>query len=247
MLVADEQDAEALELLGYPVLVDDQSTGIAERRQWILERHTDESDGDYIIMMDDDLGFAKRRVDEPTKFRKFETAKDFDMMMDRLLRMMTWCSLGSIRSRGGANRNENPAYIENTRVHEVLVIDAMNARQRGYRFDRTEFMEDFDFVLQHLTSGQRTLTLNAFVKDDLGGSNSAGGCSTYRDELGQLDAAMELSMLYPEFVTVVERPGWSGMGDTRTDVRVQWAKAYTAGVEAHGEQDIPVFYAKRGS
>jgi hypothetical protein len=60
------------------------------------------------------------------------------------------------------------------------------------------------------------------------GSGAVGGCSGYRNNEVQTEAANELHRLFPDFVTVVtkkSKSSWQGM-EERTDVRIQWKKAF---------------------
>ena len=243
-LVADYREAEILREWGYPALSCTEK-GIGDTRQWILDGHKEGN----VMMMDDDLGFAVRREDDPTKFRRMESHDEFDDMMERIEEMMNFVPLAGISNRSGANRETAP-YRRNVRMHDCLIVNTQVAREQGFKINRIQFMEDFDFILQHLTKGFPTLCLNSYVKDDMGGSNAAGGCSEYRDAVGQFDAAMELHLEFPEFVKMVERPGWNGMGTTRPDVRVQWAKSFAAGVrwrETEGlEQELEFDWDETG-
>lgn len=245
-LVANEDDAEALEMLGYPVIACP-AEGIAATRQWILENH-DRKRGDVVMMLDDDCIFSIRREDDPTKFTKMSEDHEFNIMMDRIEHMMEFTAMGGIADRGGANRVTSP-YRFCGRMSRALIINKARTNP-GFRFDMTSLMEDFAMNLQHLTAGYPTICLNMYTIDDYRGSNSPGGCSTYRSTALQLEAAMELHEAFPEFVKVVQRPGWNGMGDTRADVRIQWAKAFQAGQEARsliGESVILPAFDKEGN
>jgi hypothetical protein len=97
-------------------------------------------------------------------------------------------------------------------------------------FDRLKVMEDFDFTLTLLENGGRNAVTLDYVWNQTG-SNQPGGCSDYRTAEVQAKAAKELAKLHPGVVKVVEKEvigktSWGGM-KTRTDVRIQWRKAYT--------------------
>lgn len=235
-LVAVPEEAEALEMLGYNVLACP-AQGIANTRQWILDQH-DLDRGDIALLMDDDLKFAVRRLDDPGKFYPPEKGGDEIAEMFRLIEeMMGHVAFGGVASRSGANRVHDP-YRLNSRIFDTWAINVREARAQGITVNRTEFMEDFDTALQFLSKGYPTLAINMYVKDDHG-SNLPGGCSTYRDDAGQEMAAMQLKGFWPDFVTLVERPAWKGFEGSRTDVRVGWAKAFKAGVEARDMLGIP--------
>ena len=76
--------------------------------------------------------------------------------------------------------------------------------------------------------------LNEWVHNQ-GGSGSAGGCSTYRTPEIQAEAAHKLHEHHRPFVKVVKKTtktAWGG--GERTDVIVQWKKAYKISIT---EQD----------
>lgn len=227
LVTNSEDEADSLEMLGYPVLLSP-TTGIADKRQWIVENH-DRKLGNVVMMLDDDFIFAERRKDEPSKFIKVTTAEQWDTMMDRAERMMDFVAWGGISSRGGANRIVSP-YRFISRINGAMLLN-LDLTDTSFRFDKTTLMEDFSMGLQHLTRGYPTMLLNMFTYDDSHGPNADGGCSSYRDAALQLEAVMELQEMFPDFVSIVSRPGWKGMGPTRPDVRIQWAKAYQYGQE----------------
>ena len=236
-LVCPEEEAEALDMLGYNVLVRPVS-GIANVRQWIIDQHDVATQGEVALMLDDDLKFAQRRVDDPGKFTKpAKGSPEIQAMFDAFDHMMQYVPLGGLADRSGANRVTEP-YRMNSRTFAAWGLNVPLTRRLGIKVNRLPFMADFDTVLQFLARGYATLSLNTYVKDDAG-SNASGGCSVTRDGTDLELAAMQLAKLWPEYVTLVERPGWRGMGDTRTDVRVAWQKAYKAGREDREMLGLP--------
>lgn len=228
-LVAPEDEADTLDMLGYNVLACPVQ-GIGNTRQWIIDQH-DRARGNVVLMMDDDLKFSARRMDEPTKFHKpAKGSAPIQDMFNQLNHMMLHVPFGGLAARSGANRVVEP-YRLNSRIYDTWAINVDVAADLGIRVNRLPFMEDFDTALQFLTKGYASLSLNTYVKDD-SGSNATGGCSEYRDDAGQDLAAMQLAAMWPDYVTLTERPGWNGMDGTRTDVRVAWQKAHKAGREA---------------
>lgn len=225
-LVARPDEVEPLRNQGYPVL-SCPARGIGPTRQWILDHHDIDISGPRLMMMDDDLQFYRRRVDDPTKFTQFQTDVEFNQMMVEFTQLMEKSPLISISNRSGANRDTSEVR-HNVRMHDLFGIDLEVVRKHDFRIDRIKFMEDFDFILQFLTAGYETLCLNTYCKGDRG-SNVAGGCSEYRDSAGQAAAALDLAMMWPEFVRLrkVKAKG-AGMWAERTDVTVQWQKAFTS-------------------
>ena len=93
-------------------------------------------------------------------------------------------------------------------------------------------------LLQSLTRGFSNVVLNDYCQNQ-GGSNTSGGCSTYRTPEVHADACYHLEELFPKFVTVVDKTtkaAWGG--GTRKDVRVQWKKALEHGLAEQRRQNL---------
>lgn len=193
---------------------------IGEVRHWILEQFYPEP----VVMLDDDLEFFVRRIGDLTKFRKTTVADVAALVLD-LEEQLTKYPHVAVATREGGNRITDD-YVYNTRGLRVLGYNTQIVLDEGVQFNRLAVMEDFDITLQLLRKGHPNCIINWMVHNQ-GGSGSAGGCSTYRTLDMQAQAAHRLKELHPEFVTVVEKTtktAWGGA--TRTDVRIQWKKAY---------------------
>ena len=199
--------------------------GIGKVRQWVIENAKDK-----VVMLDDDLRFALRRHDDPTKFESDLSGDEVDMIFDAIDQCLDNYAHVSVATREGGNRCTDN-WIFNTRLLRVLAYRTSILRREGIGFTRLPVMEDFDVTLQLLRRGYANISVNWAVQDQLG-SNLAGGCSTYRSLQIQKAAAEGLAALHPDFVTVVTKQtktAWQGQ--ERTDVRIQWKKAYdSAGV-----------------
>jgi hypothetical protein len=179
-------------------------------------------------MLDDDLVFFRRRDDEDTKFCDITPAalkQVFAAIEDNL---NDYAHVG-VSGREGANRKtEN--FIENTRMMRVLAYDLDVIKGQDIRFDRCQYMLDFDVTLQLLRLGKPNLLINWAVQNQAG-SNADGGCAATGRTLESQEAdAVTLRDLHPDFVTLVQKETktWKGM-ESRTDVRIQWKKAYDYG------------------
>jgi hypothetical protein len=198
--------------------------GIGETRQAIIDNHV----GDKIIMMDDDLTFACRgkRTDNPLYLSPMDDAS--------LHNAITWMwdglddyHLVGLGAREGNNRKPEPEE-KCCRMMRAWGLRIDTFRKHKFDFTRINCMEDFDVILQFLTHGYENIVSNVFVTNQAG-SNTAGGCQTYRTLEVQGEAAKTLASLYPEFVKVVEKEtktAWGG--GKRLDVNVQWKKAYAS-------------------
>lgn len=201
-------------------------TTIAPTRQWILENI---GHSNSFCMLDDDLVFYRRRTDDPTKLTDAlpEDLERAFAQMDKAL------SDGhphvGFAAREGANHNTH-TLVENTRIMRVLGYNRDVLKREDIRFDRMEVMEDFDVALQLLERGYPNLVLNSYAHNQAG-SGRAGGCSAFRTPAMQARAANELARLHPGVVRVVEKTtkgAWGG--GTRTDVNIQWKRAYEQGI-----------------
>lgn len=231
VLVCRPEESAALSQAGATTLVAPVK-GISATRQWIIEQH----EGDRLLMFDDDLKFAERRVDEPTKFLPATE----DGVGDMLVTM--WGALSEVpvvglAARSGANRVTAP-WRFNERLWDVMGFDMTVLRAEGFKY-RTDLMEDFDIHLQFLTRGYPSAMLNAWTKDDFG-SNAEGGCSTYRTAASQAAAALWLHEEWEDFVMPrYVKSEWTGIGQ-RVDVTVYWKKAFQAGQKWRRSVGLPV-------
>lgn len=201
-------------------------TGIANIRQWALDNCLTQ----YLFLIDDDMVFFKR--DElDVKLHKCSDDELNAMFLD----LLSWMCIESYPLVGLSARQGNnhvaEDYREATRQMNFHGIDCDAMSRLGLRFDESEVMEDFNLVLSLLTRGIANRVMYQYCWNQLG-SGAQGGCSSYRTNELQAKCANELAAKYPDFVTVVEKKSkssWKGM-EVRTDVRIQWKKAFEYGV-----------------
>lgn len=214
------QHHERLKYGNYPTLVlPPEITCIGATRQWLVNNCLDK----YFIMLDDDLDFAVRRADEPRKFRRATDVDVLHMLQEIEQSLLEGYKMVGVASREGANYDTSQ-FKEATRQLRVHGINAQFFRQ-CIRFDRIQFMEDFDATLQVLELGYPNRVLNGYVHNQRGGSNAPGGCSTTRTIDAHNAAAMELKRLHPKYVKIVEKES-GNWGGARLDVYIMWKKAY---------------------
>lgn len=183
----------------------------------------------YVCMMDDDLLFYTRRTDDRTKFQP-ATAEDVRRMVHEIEQKLKQFPHVSVAPREGANRVTSEV-MYNTRVMRVLAYDTEFLRRHHITFSPAEFMGDFHVALRILKTGSAYVVLNNYVNNQRGGSGAPGGCSGMRTDAAQRAEAEKLAALHPGFVKTVEKTtktAWGGT--TRTDVIVQWKKAYEYGL-----------------
>lgn len=196
-------------------------TTLAPTRDHIIH---DMPGDDHVVFMDDDLNFAVRRTDEPTKFRP-PTPGDLQEMFAHIDAALIEFPMVGIGAREGGNRVTEPVSF-NSRIMRVLAFRRSYLKERMLTFSPLVVMEDFHINLQILRSGADTCILNRWVSNQAGGSDAPGGCSVYRSDAVQTEAAHLLAARHPGFVKVVQKQtktAWGGK--TRTDVIVQWKKA----------------------
>lgn len=197
-------------------------TSIGPTRQWIIDTNQH-----HLLMLDDDLDFAVRRADEPTRFRP-ATDEDIIHMVEEIHQcLLEQYPMVGVSAREGANYDTSQ-YRYHSRQMRVHGINPEILRQLNVRFDRIEFMEDFDVLLQLLQMGYTNKVVNGYVHNQRGGSNAPGGCSTTRTLDRHNEAAKKLAQLHPKFVKVVEKDA-GNWGGPRLDVKVAWKKAFEYG------------------
>jgi len=200
--------------------------GIGMARQFTVDWALSQ-ENPKLLMLDDDLTFAIRRNDDPTKFT---TPTDLDIIrvIEDVERKLNDYVHVAIAPREGGNRRTE-AYVSNTRALRALAFRADKLCEYGVSFTDMEVMEDFYVQLSLLLLGEPHLTINWMVQNQ-GGSNSEGGCSTYRTMEVQAKAAETLQAKFPDFVRVVDKEtktAWGGQA--RKDVVIAWKSAYEEG------------------
>lgn len=204
-------------------------SGIGPTRQWIVDNHDVHKYGGKMCMLDDDLRFAKRRTDDPSKFTDMSALDFADMFRCISETLETYAHVG-VCAREGGNRNHHN--MLSTRMLRVLAHDVRVLKKEGIRYDELPVMEDFNVCLRLLRAGYPNIVLAAWTQDNVGGSNSSGGCSTYRTMELQAQGAQMLYERHPNFVKLVQKTtktAWGG--GTRTDVQVQWKNAYRSSIK----------------
>lgn len=207
--------------------------GIAATRQWILQE-AKKSDEGVVLMLDDDLPTWRKRAEgawvkgQDVKYTK-ATTEEIEKGLDTFASMMKGYAHGSIGH--ALFCQTQPPISYNGRMLRALAYN-LERIPANVKF-RLKVMEDFDIQLQLLTRGYENIVYNGIVQDQHQ-NNSEGGCSLYRTSEVQAEAAHALAKLWPDIVTVVTRAPkreWIGMGD-RTDVRVNWRRAFAKGEPA---------------
>lgn len=216
----DEENDGTHRYMNYPrIVLPADIKSIGPTRQYLVDNYAP-----FILMLDDDLDFAVRRVDEPTKFTP-ATGRDITHMIDTIYQVLRQGRepLVGVSAREGANYDTSQFKFA-TRQLRVHGVDTEIFREKNIRYDRIPFMEDFDVTLQVLEAGYTNRVLNGWVHNQRGGSNAKGGCSVTRTLEAHNEAAKELKRLHPRFIQLVDKES-GNWGGARIDVRISWKKA----------------------
>lgn len=199
------------------VILPDYINTLSQTRRYLVDTR-----GPKIAMLDDDMIFYTRRQDDRTKFTRStkEEVKEAFQHIESLLD--EYVHVGMLLS-GGANRVTDDV-VYTTRMCCVLCYQTEKLRELNIHFDDLVVMEDFHVTLSLIELGYPNAVL-ATHSCNYGPVNADGGCSVYRTQDVQTQAAMKLKELHPEAVTVITKDtgSWEGFGE-RTDVRIQWKK-----------------------
>lgn len=210
----------------YPIIETPEGLkGVSNTRQWILDNATENK----IVMLDDDLTFARRRKDMPDRFEPILPV-ELSTTFSRIDRLLDTYAHGTILAREGGNRVP-PGVKYVGRAMRVLCFNRKFVKELDIKFTPGLVQDDFDITLQLLKKGERNFIFCDTVQNQSGGSGAAGGASDYRDMEYHNGSVKYLAQLHPGLVTVVEKHtkvAWGGQ--PRLDVIVQWKKAYEQGV-----------------
>lgn len=221
-LVVQKREAHLYKAYPNVIILPASVETITPTRQYIASKIM--SDGGKFVMLDDDLRFDKRRMDEKGKFYVATDKEIIDLFKTIEKSLDKYAHVG-VLSREGGNRVEQSTK-ECTRMMRVLAYRAEILHKNKVRFDRLPLQEDFDVTLQLLRKGYKNLVLCEWVNGQ-GSSGAKGGCSHFRTIEMHNDNVRKLANLHPGFVSIVEKQtkgAWGGQA--RLDVMVQWKKAY---------------------
>lgn len=237
----EQYDAYAQALDEYGINVASPPVGIdlmSPKRQWAIEYA---ENMDFICILDDDLDFFVRTPEmKLVKALPEQVDEMFIAMHDAL---DSGIQFTGISSRFGNNQVAED-YKDIGRVSRCWAFNRKTYMKLGIRIDPfPEYcIDDFHIILSFLEAGHANRVFYKYSQDDKG-SNTAGGCSVYRDFDVQRRSAEWLASKHPGFVDVVEKRtkhSWPGMkkgadgSNVRHDVRIHWQKAYQRGKSGGG-------------
>jgi len=195
-------------------------TRIAQVRQWVVE----ETEGEKLLMLDDDLQFFTRTIEDPRLRRA--TPEEVGIALDML---DSWLDERAMVGFGPVfmNQQYRVPYIECARVAHSFGFQRSVLRSEGIRFTDVVFSEDFHVTLSLLERGyaNRISTLNVVKQVKEGAS---GGISTYATTEIREEAKQQFAALHPKTVTLYHRDVPDQFGMTLS-CRIAWKRAF--GVE----------------
>ena len=214
--------------------------GISKTREWILTQLSIKTGENEVLMLDDDMDFCYRpNMADPA----LETIKDLELFERMFSLFEQWFREGFIHmglaARQGSNNFLGPeTYRDVARMMNAYAYDTVALADLGVKMGRIPVMEDFDLTLQLLRKGYPNRVSYQYVWNQRG-SGAEGGCSSYRTAEMQTEAARKLQELHPAYVTLVTKTAgtvWKDM-EERSDVTVQWQKAYEEGKNARNQRE----------
>ncbi len=203
--------------------------GISNVRQWILEQA-----GEKFIMIDDDHWFFRREMPGDVKLRK-TTEQDMLWLFRHMDHLLNRFHHIGVSARQGNNRMAVP-HVDVTRQNNMHGFRRETLLKHKIRFDTLPLMEDFHVTLSLLELGYPNRVITEICWNQSSGSHAKGGCSDYRTNELQREAAITLARLHRPFVKVIRKKSkssWKGM-EERFDVRVNWKAAYQSSMVTKG-------------
>jgi hypothetical protein len=235
-LVVRPEEAKAHEWPRERILVCDKK-GVPAARQAACE-HALAQGEHYVFMFDDDLRFAVRpaawKFPHATKLRK-ATEQDIQDGINRVgaeLASVPKLSMLGFDARGGNQTRAEPDLQLHCRVMRAFGVNAATLRTLKIRFDAFPFWEDFHVALSLIRHGHAIGNLMRWTND--AGTNTAGGCSTYRNVEALRECQTLFALEHKHAKPVLKKPkswgGELGKAPAIPDFVIYWQKAVK---EAH--------------
>lgn len=207
------------------------SLNLCQTRELLVYEQAKKEDP-YILMVDDDCVFIRRENPESTTLRQLEAGEIVYMLSEIEKKMVEEGYVHvSVGDRFG-NQNYNGIWRENMRSYRVYGFDCSVIAGEELHYDIKDplcprfVMEDFHMTLALIELGYPFAVYWEFCQNSPG-SNTKGGLSSVRTLEVLRQSSEALQRLHPEVVKVVKKStSHSWNGEERTDVNVQWKKAY---------------------
>lgn len=194
----------------------------SQTMDFILDNIAIGEDYDSVVIMDDDLKFAriKEAGDNPVK----ASGTDMEAMLGALTYSVTDLTpLAGISTRGFVVARGSKI-ISNKTVAAVFGMKVSFFKEHPeFRFfnPKVRFMGDRYICISLLQAGWKNIVFSEFTYDSV--TNQPGGCSTHRTNSLHNESALNMKKMFPDIVDLRVK---TNLGDTRLDLRIDWEKAY---------------------
>lgn len=207
-------------------------SGIAEKRMRIGQVARERREP-HFMMLDDDINFLRRSSSESAAQVTITDSGDVRMMLESVewhLRAYNQVALGMREVNKTAMLGPSPLREDCSRA--IRAVAWVTSTFCSLEHRRVQVMEDHDLTLQLLESGRPNAVLWYWMSGQRG-TNTHGGCSSWRTLEVHNDAATTLHRLHPQVTRLRVKENKSGGAiSTRLEVTIYWKKAMKIGVEA---------------
>ena len=178
-------------------------------REFILDHHREHEADPRFVMFDDDLAFGPRvdgkliglsKVDEDTQL---EAWCDF---FDEINRALAVYPLAGMLPGVHANRRDpDVKWYLNMRLYAVWGVNAKMLDEAGIKFNRVQYADDFDVMMQVNEAGLDFVGYNQMVASEVTLKRPATGGEWTTDQLAgvekKVDAYKRMQELHPDIVS----------------------------------------------
>lgn len=232
-LVARPEEERALRGIWPNVLVCVKK-GVPAARQAAIE-HAADKGVMRAFFFDDDLKFAVREPEWcfQTGDTKLVAASHDDLKHHLAvveLKLNPWLPMLGFDARSGNNRKPERRMQYQCRIMRAFGVHVPTLTSLGIRFDAFPFWEDFHVALSLLEHGKPIANLTTITND--AATNTAGGCSTYRNVEALQKCQKAFAKAHPCAKPVLKKAkSWGGgMAEQEVpDFVIYWQKAAKAG------------------
>lgn len=227
-LVCPDEEVELHRAKGRNAIGRGDVKGIGNARQFILDKLAKH---EHVIMLDDDLNFFVRADPNAFNLKRCDNCET-SVLIRRIHALLEegWVHAG-LSPRQMNNQHFPAIFRDVMRMNAVHAVNRDVLARHGIRYNELEIQEEYNVTLQLFKLGIPNRVIVDGCWDQTGASGASGGCSLFRTAEVQDRGSKALAALHPDVVKVVTKtpksikPG--EMWSERTDVRVQWRKAYT--------------------
>lgn len=228
VIVVQKRDKERLQNLPdgvRKVVLPDEIRSIGPTRQWIL----DNAESPEIIMIDDDVTMSIRKAEFLYNLIG-ATHNHVEEHMENMRYLLRYYPLVGTSERKEGHLRYSGYVSEVGRHTRFHVINIPRVQELGVRYDRTNLIEDYDFILQILEAGVPNAVYHQLFTGDAS-TASPGGCLEMRKSIDLLRNMETFRDMHPEgVVKIVTKETKVGKEVfSRPDAVIGWKKAYEWG------------------